>query len=149
MILKLSWTRLILFIVLFSGLGGKDEWEVAEIDSIMGALTSFGGECREFFAVATGRKEGDKDALFQEQFKPAAERYFPAFERFLHASGSGYFVKSGITWIDFFVAEQVDKLNGNLPDFFKKHPSILQHSKRVLSLPQLQNYLSTRPHSAI
>uniref|UniRef100_A0A914Z2L6 glutathione transferase n=1 Tax=Panagrolaimus superbus TaxID=310955 RepID=A0A914Z2L6_9BILA len=130
------------------GLCGKDEWESAEIDSIMFALLAFGNEVREFFAVSAGRQEGDKAALFENQFKPAAEKYLPAFHQALSKTGSGYFVKSGISYIDFVVAENVDKLNGLLPEFFAKHPSLLQHSKRVMSLPELQKYLSTRPQSA-
>ncbi|KAE9552229.1 hypothetical protein FO519_004573 [Halicephalobus sp. NKZ332] len=126
------------------GLGGSDEWEAAQLDSLVFMMADFRTECRQFFSVATGREPGDKLSLYNSQFKPAAEKYIPALERSLNASGSGFFGKSGVTFVDFFVAEYVNTLHGFLPEFFEKHQGLLEHSKRVHSLPQLEGYLSTR-----
>ena len=107
-------------------------------------MADFRTECRQFFAVATGREPGDKAALYNSQFKPAAEKYIPPLERALNVSGSGFFGKSGVTFVDFFVSEYVDTLSGFLPEFFQKHQGLLEHSKRVHGLPQLEKYLATR-----
>uniref|UniRef100_A0AC34R578 Glutathione S-transferase n=2 Tax=Panagrolaimus sp. JU765 TaxID=591449 RepID=A0AC34R578_9BILA len=131
------------------GMNGSDDWEAAQLDSLILMMDDFRNDCREFFGVITGTQKGDKAALFNRQFKPAADKYIPALERALHASGSGFFSKKGVSYVDFYVAEYVDTLNGFLPEFLVKHPALLDHSKRVHDLPQIQKYLSTRPKTAV
>jgi hypothetical protein len=38
-------------------------------------------------------------------FLPAVEKHFPVYVNILKQSGSGFFVSSGLTWIDFVVSE--------------------------------------------
>lgn len=82
-------------------------------------------------------------------FLPASERHFPKLEKLLKESGSGFFGKSGPSWVDFFIAEGVNTLNGFAPDFFKKYPDLLAFKERVHSLPQLKEYIKTRKQTPL
>uniref|UniRef100_A0A7E4VI64 glutathione transferase n=1 Tax=Panagrellus redivivus TaxID=6233 RepID=A0A7E4VI64_PANRE len=130
------------------GLIGKDDWEEALVLSMIQAQKDFSTKCHEFFAVTAGQKPGDKTAIIEQQFKPAVDKYITPMERQLKESGSGFFVASGVTYLDFFVAEYVDTLNAMFPQIFQRFPLLLEHTKRVHALPQLQAYLAKRPKTA-
>uniref|UniRef100_A0A914CGK3 glutathione transferase n=1 Tax=Acrobeloides nanus TaxID=290746 RepID=A0A914CGK3_9BILA len=94
--------------------------------------------------VLAGRSEEDKETCFKEKFMPAVEKTFPVLIRYLKESGSGYFFKSGVSWVDFFIANTVLSLNGFHPELFEKYKELKEHCDRVHSLPQLKNYLEKR-----
>jgi hypothetical protein len=63
----------------------------------------------------------------------------------LKESGSGFFAKSGVTWVDFFIAEGFVTINNLVPDFFKKHATIKSFVDKVHSVPQIKDYVAKRP----
>jgi glutathione S-transferase len=73
------------------------------------------------------------------------EARLPTYEKLLKESGSGFFAKSGVTWVDFFIAEGYFSLNQFIPDFLNKHPSVKAYVERVHSLPQIKDYVANRP----
>uniref|UniRef100_A0A914DX73 glutathione transferase n=1 Tax=Acrobeloides nanus TaxID=290746 RepID=A0A914DX73_9BILA len=128
-------------------LAGKDDWESAQLDSIADFQKDFNSATGQFFSVNAGFAPGDKDKVYKEVYLPAAEKHFPVLEKLLKESGSGFFGKSGPSWVDFFIAERVTTEKGFAPEFFKKHPEILAHADRVHNLPQLKDYIKTRKQS--
>jgi hypothetical protein len=49
-----------------------------------------------------GYVEGDdREALKAKYLVPNLEKAMPVFERLLNESGSGFFIKSGVTWVIF------------------------------------------------
>jgi hypothetical protein len=83
---------------------------------------------------------------------PALAKFGPYFERFLKESGSGFFAKSGVSYVDLYIAEGVFNLHKHDADFMEKnYPYFVQHMKKVHGLPELQHYLhsSERPDSVI
>lgn len=69
------------------------------------------------------------------------------FTKALKESGSGFFAKSGVSWVDFVVANNLLTLKNFAPDLINSYPDMVQHCKRVHELPQLQKYLSKRKES--
>ncbi|KAI1727520.1 glutathione S-transferase 1 [Ditylenchus destructor] len=130
-------------------LAGKTDVESALLDSIMDLQKDFQNEVQSYFMVAMGRKEGDKDKLYKEVFVPAAERHFPRCIKLLNESGSGFYGKSGVSWVDFHLASSILTLKHFAPDMVKKYPELQSHCDRVHALPQLQSYLSKRKETQV
>jgi hypothetical protein len=84
-------------------LAGIDDLEAAQVDSIADLQKDIGSALQPYFAVVAGRVEGDKDKLKTDVLIPTLEKYMPIFERLLKNSGSGFFVKSGVTWVSSFL----------------------------------------------
>ncbi|KAI1727518.1 putative glutathione S-transferase 7 [Ditylenchus destructor] len=131
------------------GLAGKTDIESALLDSIADLLKDFQGEVIPYFMVAAGRREGDKDKLYKESFLPATERHFPRVVKLLNESGSGFFGKSGVSWVDFYLASWILTTKNFAPEVVKSYPELQAHCDRVHALPQLQSYLAKRPESQL
>lgn len=72
----------------------------------------------------------------------------PVLEKLLKESSSGFFVKSGVSWVDFYVASVVETIEGLDPKIMACYPEILNHKERVYALPQLKTYLESTPKTA-
>jgi len=86
-------------------LEGKDSWEVAKLDELHELTNEFHDSVMDYFYVLMGVMPGDKDKLRQEKFTPAWNQYTPHFEQALKDSGSSFYAKSGLTYIDLIMAE--------------------------------------------
>jgi len=126
------------------GLAGKTDVEAALLDAVADMNKDFTTEVSPYFMVAAGRREGDKDKLYKEFFQPAVERHFPRLEKLLKESGSGFYGKSGVSWVDFHLASALVTAEKFAPDEVKKHPELIAHRDRVHALPQLKNYFASR-----
>ncbi|KAI6233738.1 hypothetical protein M3Y99_00889200 [Aphelenchoides fujianensis] len=126
------------------GLAGANEVEAALVDAVADLYKDLIVEIAPYLHR---RNDEQKDALFANQFEPAIKKFFPLFEKQLKASGSGFFVKSGSSWADFFVAEGFQSLKNVEPGVIAKWPFALEFLERVHSLPALKEYVAGRPHS--
>lgn len=72
-----------------------------------------------------------QDALYKSQFLPAVEKYFPIYERRIRTSPSGFISSSGLTWIDFLVAEWLNGLHTIHPDVVGRYPELVMYCHRV------------------
>uniref|UniRef100_A0A914CL94 glutathione transferase n=1 Tax=Acrobeloides nanus TaxID=290746 RepID=A0A914CL94_9BILA len=127
------------------GLAGKDDWESAQLDAIADFMKDISNECRPYFGVVSGRMEGDKDKLYNEVFKPCMEKNLPILVKLLNESGSGFFGKSGVSWVDFFIASSMETMQGFAGELLGHYKEMLAHMDRVNSLPQLKKYIDSRP----
>jgi glutathione S-transferase len=87
--------------------------------------------------------------FFQEQvrkdvFLPAVAKSFPKFVKLLEQAGSYFLAPSGLTYVDFVVAEYLQTLGRNDPEVFYKYPELSAFVERVYALPQLKKHLATR-----
>jgi len=126
-------------------LAGKDDLEQAYVDSIADFQKDVGSKLQPYFAVVAGRAEGNKDELKKTVLIPTLEANMPIYEKLLKESGSGFFAKSGLTWVDFFVAEGFNTMNKLVPDALAKYPFALEFVKKVHSVPQIKDYIAKRP----
>uniref|UniRef100_A0A914EFF2 glutathione transferase n=1 Tax=Acrobeloides nanus TaxID=290746 RepID=A0A914EFF2_9BILA len=133
------------------GLAGKDDFESAYLDSIADAQKDFYQEVKPYYLVCGygGKYGGDKDKekLYNELFLPVAQRHLPKIEKLLKESKSGFYAQSGLSWVDFYMAEQTQTFSAFAPETFKQYPELLKHKERVYSLPQLSNYIQSRKNT--
>jgi glutathione S-transferase len=131
------------------GLAGKTPIEEAKVDMIADLFKDQSNEIREYFMVAAGFKEGDKDKLCKEVLCPAVEKYGAYLEKFLEQSGSGFLVGSGPTWVDFLYADSNAKLidmgGDSCKHTFDKFPLLKAHIHHIHELPNVKKYVETRP----
>nr|CAD2163744.1 unnamed protein product [Meloidogyne enterolobii] len=126
------------------GLAGKDEWEKAKIIEIFDFYKDVYNETAPYIYAKAGFREGDVDKLRKEVFLPAAERVFPLFVKLLAESGSGFFVKSGLTYVDFVLAEYFELVRLFEPEIVGKYKELTAFIDKVHSVPKLKTYFSTR-----
>uniref|UniRef100_A0A914DQ71 glutathione transferase n=1 Tax=Acrobeloides nanus TaxID=290746 RepID=A0A914DQ71_9BILA len=88
---------------------------------------------------------------FNEVFIPEiTEKFAPVFEKVLEKNPSGYLVGETLTWVDFHLADFTDKcITCGKEDIFENFPKLVAHRDKILSLPNLQEYLKSRPDYAI
>lgn len=80
---------------------------------------------------------------------PAIHKYFPFIVQALKKSGSGFFAKSGLSWVDFYVANNIQTIKNFNPEILDEYPEILEHHKKVYSISKLKNYFAEREHTQI
>uniref|UniRef100_A0A914EER2 glutathione transferase n=1 Tax=Acrobeloides nanus TaxID=290746 RepID=A0A914EER2_9BILA len=127
------------------GLAGKDDWESAQLDAIADFMKDVATECRPYFMALMGRGEGDKDELYNTVFKTSMEKNMPVLEKLLKESGSGFFAKSGVSWVDFYIANFMETFEELGPSVMSAYKDLLKHKETVYALPQLKKYLESRP----
>jgi glutathione S-transferase len=72
---------------------------------------------------------------------PNLEKFVPYFERIIKDSGSGFVGRSGVSYVDFHIAEWMLSLYGFEKELLdSKYPILVQHFQRVEALPELQEY---------
>ncbi|KAI6200798.1 Glutathione S-transferase protein [Aphelenchoides besseyi] len=81
------------------GLAGKDDIEACIVDGVADVQKDIGAACSSFFAVASGRQQGDKEQLKQSVLIPTLSKFLPLLQKQLEASGSGFYATSGPTWV--------------------------------------------------
>ncbi|KAH7702420.1 Nagst-1 protein, partial [Aphelenchoides avenae] len=131
------------------GLAGKDDLEAAQVDSLADFMKDIGTDVRPWFVVALGREDGDKDKLEKDVLLPAVEKAFKKLETVLNNAGSGFLVASGVTWVDFVLAERLHTFELLKPDILKPYPKIKEYLNRVYNLPQTKDYIESRPKSNV
>jgi len=129
------------------GLAGQNPIEEAQVDSLADALKDYFNEARDFFMVAFGMKQGDKEKLHDELLVPAAKKFYPALEKFLEKSGSGFLVGKSVTWADLYIADYLETFREMAPKTFKDHPELLKWIDHVLNLPKIKKWIEERPKS--
>uniref|UniRef100_A0AC34G672 Glutathione S-transferase n=1 Tax=Panagrolaimus sp. ES5 TaxID=591445 RepID=A0AC34G672_9BILA len=128
------------------GLAGKGEIEVAKVEAVGEYFREMMNKILPYLLFLVGKNtEGTKEGNYAKFFEPTVKQYLPVLVKLLKQSKSEFFADSGLTWVDFLVAEYFDSINGHARELLKNYPELLEHSKKVHSLPQLQKYLSTRP----
>jgi len=127
-------------------LAGKDEWEKAKVNEVVDFQKDVYSELAPYFYNVLGYREGNKEQLRKDVYEPGVARILPLYEKLLKESGSGFFAPSGLTFVDFMVADYLNTWVERVePDMLKNHPELVAFVKRVHSLPQLQSYIASRP----
>uniref|UniRef100_A0A914ECI8 glutathione transferase n=1 Tax=Acrobeloides nanus TaxID=290746 RepID=A0A914ECI8_9BILA len=127
------------------GLAGKDHWETAQLDSIGDFYKDVYAELMPYLYKKLGYMEGDY-TLLTDSFVASTEKLFPVYVKLLNESGSGFFAKSGVTWVDFLVANYLLNIRMHEPEILKKYPELEEHVDRVHSLPKVKEYVEKRPN---
>lgn len=98
-------------------------------------------------SVAMGFIQGDKEKLYKEALLPAVEKHFPVLENLLKKSGTGFF-GSSVSWVDFLIAEGLYSFYTMHPETFEQYPELVKLISKVHNLPELKEYVETRPKTS-
>jgi glutathione S-transferase len=132
------------------GLLGKSNWEMAKADMLVDGIFDMWVHMN---SVYMPKLQGDMKTseenwkkFVENQLTPFLERY----SKFFNDNGTGYFVGNALTWADIAAAEffsvLVDCFN---PTALESHPQLKTFSGKILSLPQLKEYVSNRPSTPL
>lgn len=115
------------------------------MDSIADLVKDLYTQISPYYYVRLGVKNGDIEKLKKEHLLPAVESKFPIFQKYLREAHSGFYAKSGLTYVDFIVAEFFDIINSMNPEVFEAYPDLIKHVERIHDLPNLKPYIESRP----
>ncbi|KAE9550560.1 hypothetical protein FO519_006218 [Halicephalobus sp. NKZ332] len=127
-------------------LTGRNHLERAVADSIVDLLADFYTQILPWYSIRH-LTESDPENLLKlknERLIPAVESKVPYFVDYLKEAKSGYYVKSGITFVDFLCCELFSIVQDFEPEVLLPYPEITDHIKRIYSLPQLKEYITNR-----
>lgn len=136
------------------GLSGKDYFEQAQVDAIIDLLKEFGGCFKTFvnsivkaFTIIPSEFDNlSSEEALKKFVIPAIDRYMPLLEGAAsNFTNHGFLFSSGLTFADFAVASFFETLEMLLPEKMAPFKNLKALSKKVFALPQLQNYLNSRP----
>uniref|UniRef100_A0A915LMI3 Glutathione S-transferase n=1 Tax=Meloidogyne javanica TaxID=6303 RepID=A0A915LMI3_MELJA len=128
------------------GLAGKDDWEKAKIIEIFDFYRDVFNELAPYNYAKWGALHISLffRINFERLFLPCAERVFPLFVKLLAESGSGFFGSSGVTYVDFVLAEYFEAVRSIEPEVIGKYKELTDFVAKVYAEPKLKTYLSTR-----
>ncbi|KAI6177877.1 Protein CBR-GST-6.1 [Aphelenchoides bicaudatus] len=125
------------------GLAGKDDMEAAQLDQVLELWRDWDNAATPWMSVLAGFSQENPNEFLNEKVIPALEKYGPQFEHLLRESGSGFFGRSGISYVDFYIADQVYTLHKYRPEAMEAYfPYLVEHMKRVHALPGLQAHFT-------
>lgn len=128
---------------------GRDDWEAAKLDEAADFHKYVLTELSPYLFVMSGYRSGDRDALRKELFVPVVDKNFPIYVNLLKAANSGFFGKSGVSWVDFVVSEYMTTIRHYEPAILEKYPLLLKFVERVQNLPQICEYIRQRNHTPL
>ncbi|KAI6171069.1 Glutathione S-transferase protein [Aphelenchoides bicaudatus] len=100
-----------------------------------------------FFFAPPINNSSEKD-VFKSTVEPAAERYLPLFTHMLDRHNYQFIAGNRETYADFIISDFLFSLQGLASKLFDKRRDLQDYVRRVQSLPQLQQYLRSRPKTA-
>jgi glutathione S-transferase len=128
------------------GLAGHGIFEQAQADTIIGIVRDLGEAIIGYIKGVYGFKTMNKEAIYKEVFVPAIKKYFYMLEKYAsQGPRDGFFFSSGVTYADFSVSNMVELINSIHPETLLEYRNVNAITQRVLSIPQLQPYLKSRP----
>lgn len=133
----------------FLDLAGKDDWEAAKLDEAADFHKYVLTELSPYLFVLSGYRNGDKETLRKDLFVPIADKNFPIYVNLLKASNSGFFAKSGVSWVDFVISEYMTTIRHYEPEIMKKYPLLNKFIDIVQNLPQIREYIRQRNHTPL
>ncbi|PAV63435.1 hypothetical protein WR25_22598 [Diploscapter pachys] len=130
------------------GYAGKTPLEEATVDALADLMKDFFQEAGPFYMVQRDKMAPEElEQKKKEFFDPAAEKLFKYFEKYLKQSKSGFFVDSGVTWIDLFVADQLITIESIDAKSLDGHPEMLKLRDQVLAIPEIKEWIAKRPQT--
>lgn len=142
-----SWT-ILRYLSKKHGAGGEGDWEQALVEGYGDFLHDLTLNCRPYFLVLLGRAQGDK-AKMLEEIKPFMEKWTKNLDKILKESGSGFFAKSGPTYVDFFAANVYETAVKQKDNNVEHIAGLKTIHDNVKALPQLKEYFAKRADTPV
>ncbi|PFX16269.1 probable glutathione S-transferase 5 [Stylophora pistillata] len=133
------------------GLAPSTNLDKAKADMIADGVADLGQK----HATAFLEKDPARKAKLEEEAKVATPRFLTYFEKLLKANneGKGFFVGDKLTYADIIFFNITNGLLAKgkmeVPALIKDFPLLASHYERVMAIPNIKNWLETRPESAM
>uniref|UniRef100_A0A914QC50 GST C-terminal domain-containing protein n=1 Tax=Panagrolaimus davidi TaxID=227884 RepID=A0A914QC50_9BILA len=131
------------------GLSGQGIFEQAQADAIFSAMNALVFSIVEYVKIKLSSKHQTNFETFNGMyftiFEPAIRKYFGILEEYASKQTSnGFFLSSGISFVDFAMFHLFDFLQKLHPNLFKQFPKCQAIVYRVSNLPKFQKYLKVK-----
>ncbi|CAD5213733.1 unnamed protein product [Bursaphelenchus okinawaensis] len=130
------------YVAAVAKVAGKNSVEAAEIDQVYELCREFADAITPYRRVCLGFLPGDKDQIYKEVFVPAVEKYCPMIQD--HIGTNGFLHQGGISYADFYFSDLFLSLQLMHPAIFDKYPKLVELKRKMLGLPELQDYFKQR-----
>ncbi|KAJ7389533.1 hypothetical protein OS493_030918 [Desmophyllum pertusum] len=132
-----------------AGLSPTDSFDQAIADMISDGVDDLrNGLTRFFFEKDEAKKEELKKEFFENTFPARLQK----FETILKSrnEGKGFFLGDKLTYADITVFDLFNVFSGGeptVPELLEKYPLLVEHYKRVVSVPGIKAWVEKRPKS--
>ncbi|CAD5213731.1 unnamed protein product [Bursaphelenchus okinawaensis] len=132
---------IIRYVAAEANLAGRNKVEAAEIGQLYELCHELFEPLIPYLRVTLGIWRGDKKKMYKEVVVPNVQKYAPLIED--HIGANGYVHKSGISYVDFYLADNVMAFQNYHPDLFDSYPNILALKEKFLQMPELKEYFES------
>nr|UUB32730.1 glutathione S-transferase GSTs2 [Dendroctonus valens] len=115
---------------------GKDDWEILQADSLVGALVDYRACAKRLYTEQNPEKIAE--------IKKEQTMYLEKFDTILSSNPSGFLVGSEITWADLVFAAV---LSGRQDDLEGRSTALSTLVDKVNNIPNIKSWLKTRSKS--
>ncbi|OQV13153.1 putative glutathione S-transferase 8 [Hypsibius exemplaris] len=138
------------FVAREHGLAGKNNWESAQVDSLVDYLRD-AAKGFEAYTTAFFTRDPKIEEVKTEFTTKSVVPFLEGLERKLQSndSGKGYFVGTTPTWGDLAAAHFLDEVVRLNPDALAKTPLLKAHNQRVHELKGIKEWLAKRPETPL
>ncbi|VDL73267.1 unnamed protein product [Nippostrongylus brasiliensis] len=134
------------------GFAGIDLFESAVIDSLADQQVDYCNEIKPWYVAHVHAKPGDAsdglDQLKNDVLLPARDRFLGFITRFLKQNAdNGYLVGNKVSWVDLLISEHTFDLSKRVPEYLDGFLEVKAHMEKIHQIPQIKNWLDTRPET--
>jgi len=128
------------------GVAGDTELEQAKLDELIDVLDDIRTESVKWWRESDEAKKAELLKTIEGEVYP---RYFNKFEALIKKNGNGVLVGKKITYGDINLANMVDQMTVHFKGVdMSKYPAIQEHCKKILSHPNIKDWIDRRPKTA-
>lgn len=128
------------------GLAGSNDFESAKCDEMVDALMDYMTEFQAYYRDTDPTKQ--KEAL-KNVLEVATPKYLAKFNKFIEDNGGLYLVGKSLTWADFAVHHMLTYNENFLKvTLYKNYPALIKGKENFYNIPQIKNWIATRPTPA-
>ena len=123
------------------GLAGRTNLEKAQADETVDAINDIFSAAIPVFTC----KDPEEKKILMAKFIETVAAGFEKLEKRLESRGGQFFAGNSLTWADLHLFAFLDTLNSMVPNAVDKFPKMKDLNCRVGELPNIKNWMSTRP----
>uniref|UniRef100_A0A914W1U6 glutathione transferase n=1 Tax=Plectus sambesii TaxID=2011161 RepID=A0A914W1U6_9BILA len=130
------------------GLDGKDDWESAKVQEMLGALDDVKLKFRPWMMEQDANKKAE---IFKTVLTETIDPYLERLSETLKKNGSGYFVGQKPTQVDFHLFHIFNwwQQANIATESVKKHPELVAFTEKMGTNPKIKQWLEKRPKTAM
>ncbi|XP_064390335.1 glutathione S-transferase 1-like [Halichondria panicea] len=126
------------------GLAGSNDFENAEIDSIVDAIRDLAQELSKFYFE---KDEAKKTELLEKLKNETVPKFLGIFEKLISSNASGWIYGSKVTYADFTLYNVMGAVKMGAAEALDSFPAVKKNTEAVEALPNIAKWLKERPES--